>query len=35
MGDAIKSVTVTNIKQRAGFKAADYLGLGLQALGRP
>ncbi|MFN7153809.1 MAG: PLxRFG domain-containing protein [Acidovorax sp.] len=34
MGAAIKSVTTTNLKQRAGFKAADYLGLGLQALGR-
>lgn len=33
-GDAIKSVTVTNIKQRAGFKLTDYLGIGLQALGR-
>ena len=31
---AIKSVTATNIKQRAGFKLTDYLGLGLQALGR-
>jgi hypothetical protein len=34
VGDAIKSVTVTNIKQRAGFKWTDYLGIGLQALGR-
>jgi len=34
VGEAIKSVTVANIKQRAGFKATDYLGLGLQALGR-
>ena len=33
-GDAIKSVTVTNIKKRAGFKLTDYLGIGLQALGR-
>lgn len=33
-GDAIKSVTVTNIKKKAGFKLTDYLGLGLQALGR-
>lgn len=33
-GAAIKSVTATNIKQRAGFKLTDYLGLGLQALGR-
>lgn len=33
-GAAIKSVTATHIKQRAGFKATDYLGLGLQALGR-
>jgi hypothetical protein len=33
-GEAIKSVTVTNVKQRAGFKLTDYLGIGLQALGR-
>lgn len=33
-GDAIKSVTVTNIKKKAGFKLTDYLGIGLQALGR-
>lgn len=33
-GQAIKSVTVTNIKERAGFKMTDYLGVGLQALGR-
>ena len=33
-GAAIKSVTATHIKQRAGFKLTDYLGLGLQALGR-
>lgn len=34
VGDAIKSVAVTNLKQKAGFKATDYLGVGLQALGR-
>lgn len=34
IGAAIKAVTATNIKQRAGFKFKDYLGLGLQTLGR-
>lgn len=34
VGDTLKSITVANIKQRAGFKLKDYLGLGLQALGR-
>ena len=34
VGAAVKSVTVTNIKERAGFKLTDYLGIGLQALGR-
>lgn len=34
VGDAIKAVTATNLKQRAGWKATDLLGLGLQALGR-
>ena len=34
MGDALKSVTVANLKQQAGFKAADYRGIGLQFLGR-
>lgn len=34
MGDAIKAVTVTNIKERAGWKLTDWLGMGLQALGR-
>lgn len=34
VGDTLKSITVTNIKQRAGFKLTDYLGIGLQALGR-
>lgn len=33
-GQAIKSVTATNLKERAGFKLTDYLGIGLQALGR-
>ena len=34
MGEALKGVTVTNLKQQAGFKATDYMGLGLQLLGR-
>lgn len=34
MGDALKSVTVSNLKQQAGFKATDYRGIGLQLLGR-
>lgn len=34
MGEALKSVTVANLKQQAGFKATDYRGLGLQLLGR-
>lgn len=34
IGAAIKAVTATNIKKRAGFKLTDYLGIGLQALGR-
>lgn len=34
VGEAIKSVTATNLKQKAGFKATDYLGVGLQTLGR-
>jgi hypothetical protein len=34
IGAAIKSITVSNVKQRAGFKLTDYLGIGLQALGR-
>lgn len=34
VGDTLKSITVSNIKQRAGFKLTDYLGIGLQALGR-
>jgi len=33
-GDAIKAVSATNLKQRADWKATDYLGLGLQTLGR-
>lgn len=34
VGAAVKSVTAAHIKQRAGFKLTDYLGIGLQALGR-
>jgi len=34
VGDALKSVTVTNIKQQAGFKATDLRPLSLQMLGR-
>ena len=33
-GNAVKNITVTDLKRRAGFKATDYLGLGLQTLGR-
>jgi hypothetical protein len=32
--NAIKSVTTMNIKERAGWKLTDWLGMGLQALGR-
>lgn len=34
VGAAIKASTVTNLKQQAGFKATDYMPLGLQLLGR-
>lgn len=34
VGAAIKSVTVTDLKAQAGFKATDYRGIGLQFLGR-
>ena len=34
VGDAIKSVTVSDLKAQAGFKATDYRGIGLQFLGR-
>lgn len=34
MGDAVKSVTVQSIKNAASYKKADWLGMGLQALGR-
>lgn len=34
MGDAIKSVTVTNIKQRAGFKLTDYRAWACRPSGR-
>lgn len=34
VGEAIKSVTVTDLKAQAGFKATDYRGIGLQFLGR-
>ena len=34
VGDALKSMTVTNIKQQAGFKATDLRPLSLQMLGR-
>lgn len=34
MGDAVKSVTVQSIKKAARYKKADWLGMGLQALGR-
>ncbi|GKT15293.1 hypothetical protein AVHY2522_07630 [Acidovorax sp. SUPP2522] len=34
LGKALQSVTMTNLKQQADYKAADYRGLGLQLLGR-
>lgn len=34
VGEALKGVTVTDLKKQAGFKATDYRGLGLQLLGR-
>lgn len=34
IGQAIKAVTATSLKKRAGFKMTDYLGIGLQFLGR-
>lgn len=34
VGEAIKSVSVTDLKAQAGFKATDYRGIGLQFLGR-
>ena len=34
VGAAIKASTMTNLKQQAGFKATDYMPLGLQFLGR-
>lgn len=34
VGDVLQSMTVTNLSQQAGFKAADYRSLGLQLLGR-
>lgn len=34
VGEAIKSVTVSDLKAQAGFKATDYRGIGLQFLGR-
>lgn len=34
IGAAIQGVTITNLKEQAGFKAADYRGIGLQFLGR-
>ena len=34
VGEAVKSVSVTDLKAQAGFKATDYRGIGLQFLGR-
>ncbi len=34
IGAAIQGATITNLKEQAGFKAADYRGIGLQFLGR-
>lgn len=34
VGDAIKGITVQNVRKQAGFKVTDYMGIGLQFLGR-
>lgn len=34
VGAALKGMTATNLKQQAGFKATDYMPIGLQLLGR-
>lgn len=34
VGDILQGMTVANLKQQAGFKAADYRSIGLQFLGR-
>lgn len=34
VGDVLQHLSVTNLRQQAGFKAADYRGLALQFLGR-
>lgn len=34
VGEVLQGLTVTNLKQQAGFKAADYRSIGLQFLGR-
>lgn len=34
VGDSIKGMTVQNVRKQAGFKLTDYMGLGLQFLGR-
>lgn len=34
VGEVLQGLTVTHLKQQAGFKAADYRGIGLQFLGR-
>lgn len=34
LGSAIKNITVTDVKRRAGNKATDWMGAGLQLLGR-
>lgn len=34
VGDVLQRLSVTNLRQQAGFKATDYRGIGLQFLGR-
>lgn len=34
VGDVLQRLSVANLRQQAGFKAADYRGIGLQFLGR-
>ncbi|WP_284337642.1 PLxRFG domain-containing protein [Comamonas sp. NoAH] len=34
VGDTIKGMTVQNVRKQAGFKVTDYMGIGLQFLGR-
>lgn len=34
VGDTLKGMTVQNLRKQAGFKVTDYMGIGLQFLGR-